>query len=793
MSQEFAAGCEPVPGTGYRLLSVLGRGGFGEVWKATAPGGAEVAVKVIRLGGREGRKEFKALQLVKKVRHPNLVPTIAFWLLDADGHVIDEDLLKQDDWLKAAEPGAALHETMVAPAASSLFQPKQLIVVMGLGDKTLNDRLEECQQQGLPGIPEDELLSYMEDAARAIDFLNSPVHAMATGPAAIQHCDIKPHNIMIVGDSAQVCDFGLAQMLGADRTTTAAASLAYAAPECLREGKPSGSTDQYSLAVTYYELRTGLLPYREQTQMAVMDAKIRQELDFSELSAQERAVLARATSADPEARFSSTSEFVERLRAAVRGEEEAVGLRPRGGRGPLLVPISVTIGLALVVLGGLWLLHRQDQKRAGQAPEVSRQEGGQLAPPGRETGPGGERPKQPPAEPIAEILAAAERQQTSGQFREAADSYTRAIALSKENAEAFFHRGECLLKLGEAASAIADFERAAQLNKDRYGTHPALAEAYLARGTEALKNNEPEGAISDLTEAIRHKPRDGQAYSRRGVAHFTLKQFPEAVNDFTSSIEIDNDPSDYVRRGKALQVMGRVDEAIADFTKAAQIDPKNVAAYYYLGDSLLQRDNREGAFAAFSEAIRAGEAVADPPEELSSAHALRANCNMQTGQFADAVADLTQAIRLGSRDLRSLYEWRASCFEKLGRMSPARYDRSILASLDALEKNADDPKAHNELAYYLATSPEAEIRDGKKALEHAQRACELTSWKEAEYLDTLAACYAENGDFAEAIRWSQKAIELATDAEDAKYYKSALKLYQENKPYRDQIEAAPEK
>ncbi len=187
---------------------------------------------------------------------------------------------------------------------------------------------------------------------------------------------------------------------------------------------------------------------------------------------------------------------------------------------------------------------------------------------------GGERPEQPPAEPIAEILATAERQQTSGQFREAADSYTRAIAISEENAEAFFHRGECLLKLGEAASAITDFERAAQLNKDRYGTHPAIAEAYLARGTEALKNNEPEGAIGDLTEAIRHKPRDGQAYSRRGVAHFTLKQFPEAVNDFTSSIEIDNDSSDYVRRGKAFQVMGRADEAIADFTKAAQIDPK---------------------------------------------------------------------------------------------------------------------------------------------------------------------------------------------------------------------------
>ena len=138
--------------------------------------------------------------------------------------------------------------------------------------------------------------------------------------------------------------------------------------------------------------------------------------------------------------------------------------------------------------------------------------------------------------------------------------------------------------------------------------------AYLARGTEASKIR---AGRSDRRSdrGVRHKPRQTSLQPGR-VAHFTLKQFPE-VNDFTSSIEIDNDSSDYVRRGKALQVMGRADEAIADFTKAAQIDPKNVAAYYYLGDCLLQRDDREQAIAAFSEAIRAGEAVAEPPEEWS--------------------------------------------------------------------------------------------------------------------------------------------------------------------------------
>src|SRR5271166_2498652 len=87
---QYGPGDEPIPGSGYRVVSFLGRGGFGEVWKARAPGGAEAALKIIRLGGREGRKEFRALQLVKRIRHPNLVPIIAFWLKDQGGRVLND-------------------------------------------------------------------------------------------------------------------------------------------------------------------------------------------------------------------------------------------------------------------------------------------------------------------------------------------------------------------------------------------------------------------------------------------------------------------------------------------------------------------------------------------------------------------------------------------------------------------------------------------------------------------------------------------------------------------------------
>ena len=127
---------------------------------------------------------------------------------------------------------------------------------MGLGDMSLAQRLAECHKafadrHGLPntgaaviakvqelngtdlaGIPAEELLEYMLGSARAIDYLNQPTHALGGGtPAAIQHCDIKPGNLLVVGNDVQVCDYGLARALTADaRKTQAAGTPAYMAP-----------------------------------------------------------------------------------------------------------------------------------------------------------------------------------------------------------------------------------------------------------------------------------------------------------------------------------------------------------------------------------------------------------------------------------------------------------------------------------------------------------------------------------------------------------------------------------
>ena len=76
-------------------------------------------------------------------------------------------------------------------------------------------------------------------------------------------------------------------------------------------------------------------------------------------------------------------------------------------------------------------------------------------------------------------------------------------------------------------------------------------------------------------------------------------------------------------------------------------------------------------------------------------------------------------------------------------------------------------------------------RDGRQAVAAATKACEVTGRNEPGLLDTLAAAYAESGDFDSALKWQVKAIELETDAKEKAAYGERLKLYKDKQPYRD--------
>jgi serine/threonine protein kinase len=271
----FQPGAEAV--TGYHLVRLLGRGGFGEVWEATGPGGFPLALKFVTLHGSGSHIELRSLEVMKTIRHPHLLGLFGAW--------------KTQDYL---------------------------IVAMELGEKTLKDRLEEYTARGLPGVPPAELIEYMREAAKGIDYLNDPIHRLGDGPPqGIQHRDIKPQNLLLVGGSVKVADFGLAKLLEKSvESASGSMSPAYAAPEFC-SGQATRWSDQYSLAVAYCQLRGNRLPFTGNLAQLVA-GHLSQAPDLSMIPvAKEREVLARALLKQPSARWPTCREFVEALALAL--------------------------------------------------------------------------------------------------------------------------------------------------------------------------------------------------------------------------------------------------------------------------------------------------------------------------------------------------------------------------------------------------------------------------------------------------------------------------------------------
>jgi hypothetical protein len=263
MPTPIAPGIEPIPG--YRVISRLGSGGYGEVWKVTAPGDVPKALKVVYGGrGLHAEQEQKSLERIKAVRHPFLLSLERFEVLES-----------------------------------------QLLIVTELADKSLLDRYLECRGAGLAGIPRDELLAYLRDAADALDYM-SAAHGL-------QHQDIKPQNLLLLAGRIKVADFGLVKELAGTRATaTGGATPVYAPPEAY-DGWISRHSDQYSLAIVFQEMLTGVRPFPGTTalQLARQHTSGRPLLD--PLPAHDRPVIGRALAKVPDQRYPSCGALVAAL------------------------------------------------------------------------------------------------------------------------------------------------------------------------------------------------------------------------------------------------------------------------------------------------------------------------------------------------------------------------------------------------------------------------------------------------------------------------------------------------
>lgn len=187
--------------------------------------------------------------------------------------------------------------------------------------------------------------------------------------------------------------------------------------------------------------------------------------------------------------------------------------------------------------------------------------------------------------------------------------------------------------------------------------------------------------------------------------------------------------------GRVLMAEENWDEAATAFQTAICIDPRDAVAHNNLGVVLEERDDLTGAEAAYRAAVRADPVYAQAHQNLGDV--LKA-----AGDFRGAVDSWREAVRLDPKNER-----RASW-----------------------------------LAWFLATGPNGH-RNGAQAVELASRVCERTDWREPNYIDTLAAAWAEAGDFPKAVEYQTRALRFPA-FENSEGARHRLDLYRRQQPFR---------
>lgn len=263
----------------YKLEYLIAGGGFGRVWRAIGPGGIPVAMKFLELDKGHAEVEAESLQFMKFIKHPHLIVIFGIWNLG-----------------------------------------NMLVIGMELSDEagSLLDRLSTVQRPNRPGLGFSELIKHMHDAAEGIDYLNEPCHTiMGESGVSIRHRDIKPHNLLIVGGRVKVADYSLSLFSKHNVTYKAlGGTISYAAPEFFKN-EVAQSSDQYSLAVTYCQLRSGRLPFSG-TEHEVIEGHLNGSPDLSMIPPLERPVVERALAKAWDERWPSCRHFVKELQSVGR-------------------------------------------------------------------------------------------------------------------------------------------------------------------------------------------------------------------------------------------------------------------------------------------------------------------------------------------------------------------------------------------------------------------------------------------------------------------------------------------
>jgi formylglycine-generating enzyme required for sulfatase activity/tetratricopeptide (TPR) repeat protein len=313
----------------------------------------------------------------------------------------------------------------------------------------------------------------------------------------------------------------------------------------------------------------------------------------------------------------------------------------------------------------------------------------------------------------------------------------RSLDADPDNVSAKIKLGLGLAKEGNLNEAIVQLRAAALISANN-----KLSHYYL--GLALLGNKEMDEAITHLKIAVELQ----QIENHTRLSHSAEKSLQSAL-------------------GSTSTPTGKLEEDAVKFRVATGINRLDARAYYELGRALLQKDKSFEAIVYFGEAVRCDVPLSFLQDNLNSAY------------LQEHLVRLNQLLEEDKDNVFALYK-RGVIHYALGEHRVAREDYE-----HALKLNPEHADALNSLAWLLATSAENDLRDGKQAIKLAVQANELSQYQNPSFQSTLAAAYAETGDYEKALEWSKKAIAWCPRTEIPEQYKAELKSYQQQKPWRE--------
>jgi tetratricopeptide (TPR) repeat protein len=376
---------------------------------------------------------------------------------------------------------------------------------------------------------------------------------------------------------------------------------------------------------------------------------------------------------------------------------------------------------------------------------------------------------------LVAVLGVMTHQRNADYHREST-LWRTVVDVNPDNSRARYNLGVALVREGDPAGAAEQFARVLQVNPDHAEAHTNLGLICVGRGhmTEAIQH---------YRDALRVNPDHAIAHANLGLALAHDGKLDEAMHHYKEALRINPDyPLAHFALGLALEERGEWRDAADAFAHAVRAKPDYAEALNEWGQVEVRLGRPEEAVSHYEAAVASNPMYAPAYDNLGVAQGL-------LGRHDEALLSILKAVRL--QPMAAKY----ACDLALAYQDKGQQRAADLVYRQGVSLDPTWLKSLNETAWRLATNADSRFRCGPLAVRLARQTCGATAEQDADFLDTLAAAYAEVHAFDKAVAPSRKALYLLRGSEYPQRLNAVqerLGLYQTGRPYR-QLEGKGEK